>query len=278
LTESSKLKSGGDEAAAVVELDRVVAAQQEARAKKEQARLISLEGLFAKKYPDVGVEDVRRALERARGDEKNAETEIKKMREMQKEQEKTREHQQRTAAKEEEEAVVAIVVDEKRKEDPVAQLRLWLRSVGLHAIEYALIELDRMSCLSELLTWSFDDLQLLNLTDQQRHALFASMSHLNYTSNNYNKDNNNTNKDIELNVSVTDAANADDAGGNDDEEEEEASAGWLGELEYLAPRLCLLGVRSRADLDARMEQLPLSFAERDALARVLATARGTEMR
>jgi hypothetical protein len=137
------------------------------------------------------------------------------------------------------------------KDDATNHLRAWLRDVGLHSLEYPLIELDRMPSLAELATWSFDDLQLLNLTDADRFALFAQLSQLQQKQR-----------------PAPHQASAKEKDEEDEEEEEDYEA-WLGELEYLGDRLKSLGVRSRADLAARLSELPLSIAERDALERML---------
>ncbi len=155
-------------------------------------------------------------------------------------------------------------------DDATMQLRFWLRDAGLHSLEYPLIELDRMPSLTELSTWSFEDLQLLNLTDADRFALFAQLSQLQSQAKKLHE---------QQSFFSSPFSSLDPQGGNsnrdsEDEDENDGEGGenyeaWLGELEYLGDRLKNLGVRSRADLAAKLPELPLSIAERDALERML---------
>lgn len=171
----------------------------------------------------------------------------------------------------------------RQKDDPTSHLRSWLRDAGLHSLEYPLIELDRMPSLAELVTWSFEDLQLLNLTDADRFALFAHLSQFQSQQQKQQPlaQQQQTNAKALQRTSQAPApvpaasasgnvnASSEDDDDEDDEEDEENYEAWLGELEYLGGRLKSLGVRSRADLALRLPELPLSIAERDALERML---------
>ena len=262
-----------------------------------------------RRFPELQVEEVRELVDRHGADEGAASVALaaasqkrQAAREAAAREEQTRRREEQRRRQE----------AEKQRSDPTMQLRRWLRSAGLAAVEYPLVDLDRMGSLAELLTWSLEDLQLLNLTDAERFALHANLQSLRRQEQDAaglreqleGEEEEEEEEEDELPFANSNAAAAEAAekaaaaAVADTEEEEEDEEGeasiasrfprksaegklvrWMGQskLEHLAPPLLALGIRSKGQLlrlsEERLEALPLSIAQRDALARMLAAKR-----
>lgn len=301
-------KHGGHEEASATDLTLVRLEQQEADLKKHLARLASVSTALQRRFPEIKADEVREVVDRHGADEAAAAVVLAAM--------QKRLVRQREAALQEERLREAMRLQEqemkrieleKERNDPTLQLRAWLRSVGLASIEYPLVDLDRMDSLAELATWSMQDLQLLNLTDAERFALYSNVQNRQGLQRDFDLEDEDDEeleaedgrKASNSNAAAAEAAEkAAAAVMADTEEEDEEGDGahlvskysrksaegklvrWMAqsELEYLAPQLFAIGIRSKGQLqqlsDEKLEALPLSIAARDALSRMLAAKRG----